>query len=267
MQAHVGCIATPTSQWPSTETSPNQFLLSITGLGRFRVRHGREVTVEPADGVDEETIRPYFLGTCLGVVLHQRGVLALHASGVRTSHGAILALGHSGAGKSTLISALVRSGCQLIADDVCAVVPDEHGWPQVLPGLRHLKLSREAIEQMGVNRENVRRLRHPLEKLSVSVSESAVRAPTPLRAMYLLEPSAGTEPRFETLTGPERVWTLSALTYRSWYLDGLGRRADNFKQVSMAARAPLTRVERPTDLRRIDQLASAVLRHAETLGE
>ena len=190
-------------------------------------------------------------------------MLALHASGVRTQHGAVLALGDSGAGKSTLIAALVGRGCQLIADDVCAVVPDEHGWPQILPGQQRLKLTTDAVSEIGVEGD-IRALPHPRGKVSVSLSGSPVNEKTPLRAVYLLEPSEGNELRFETLYGAERVWALTAHTYRPWYLDGLGRRADNFRQVIMASQAPVTRIERPTNLRGLDDLAGAVLRHVES---
>lgn len=264
VRADVGPIARPTAGRSDYAASPDEFFLGMPGLGHFLVRSGREVTIEPAAGVDEHTIRPFFLGTCLGVVLHQRGVLALHASGARTPHGAVLVLGDSGAGKSTLIGALVRSGCQLIADDVCAVVPDAEGWPHVLPGLRRLKLSNEAAAQVGVSCTEGRPISDARGKLSFEFRESTVREPTPLRAMFLLEPSNGSEARFEPLHGAECVWALTAQTYRPWYLDGLGRRADNFRQVLMTARVPLTRLQRPSNLERLDDLAAAVLRHAAT---
>lgn len=264
VSARVGPFVAPSNQ-ADYAASADEFFLSMTGFARFLVRRGREVTIEPAAGVDDEAIRPFFLGTCLGVVLHQRGMLALHASAARTPRGAVLALGDSGAGKSTLVAALVRRGCQLIADDVCAVVPDGDGWPNVLPGVRRLKLSQDAAAQVGLHRDD-RPLVHARGKVSVPVSEPAAPQRTPLRAVYLLERFEGGEPRFEPLEGAERIWALTAHTYRPWYLDGLGRRADNFRQVLMAARVPVTRIKRPSNLARLDALAGAVLRHLETNG-
>ena len=62
------------------------------------------------------------LGTALGVLLHQRGLFALHASGVATPSGAWLFTGHSGAGKSTLVAWLHRRfGWPILSDDVTVV--------------------------------------------------------------------------------------------------------------------------------------------------
>ena len=52
------------------------------GVGTALVRGGRDVIVEPDPGIDERDLSPYLNGSILAVLLHQRGLLVLHASAV-----------------------------------------------------------------------------------------------------------------------------------------------------------------------------------------
>ena len=70
---------------------------------------------------DEDVIRLYILGTCMGAILMQRKILPLHGSAIEIDGKAYAIVGDSGAGKSTLASAFLKQGYQLVSDDVIAV--------------------------------------------------------------------------------------------------------------------------------------------------
>jgi hypothetical protein len=229
-------------------------LLALVDVGRFLIEGGRHVTMEPLPGVGDYRLRPYLLGSCLAAILHQRGILPLHGSAVNTSRGAILFLGGRGAGKSTAAATLAQRGHGLIADDLCAIVPDSDGWPLVLPGLRRIKLWRDAVERLGMNGSDMSPLDDGRDKFSIAVPGPAPRSGTRVHAMYLLFPEDATERRITELRGFDRVAALMEQTYRPPFLDWLGRRADHFRQIVAASRAPLFLVPRPGDPRWLDDL-------------
>jgi hypothetical protein len=69
--------------------------LDVPEAGRFLIRAGGEILIDPDPAAGGHDIRVYLLGTCLGVLLHQRGFLVLHASGVAAKGGAVLFAGLS----------------------------------------------------------------------------------------------------------------------------------------------------------------------------
>jgi len=97
--------------------------LEYPHVATLAIRGGREISVAPRPETDAKAVRALLLGPALAVLLHQRGVLALHASSVRLPAGVVAFLGGSGWGKSTMAGALERLGHDLVADDITAVEP------------------------------------------------------------------------------------------------------------------------------------------------
>ena len=124
--------------------------------GRFHIRQGREILVDPAPGVDPAVLQVVLAGRMMAFLLRQRGWLSLHASAVRIDGQAILFLGTSGAGKSTIAAAFHKRGHNAITDDVGAVRVVRRGECVLCPAgprVRLLDDSRsvfEGIEPAGV---------------------------------------------------------------------------------------------------------------------
>ena len=73
--------------------------LTIEGIARYRISDGRRIIVQPALGVPEANVRLFLLGSAMGLLLHQRGLMPLHASAVEIEGRAVAFTGASGAGK------------------------------------------------------------------------------------------------------------------------------------------------------------------------
>src|SRR5690348_8122758 len=106
----------------------------------FRIRNGSEIQVEPFDGADDRAVRLLLLGPALAVLLHQRGLLVLHASAVSFGKSVAAFVGEKGEGKSTLAAALHARGHPLVADDLVAVELDDRSIARVRAGFPQLKL-------------------------------------------------------------------------------------------------------------------------------
>jgi hypothetical protein len=162
-------------------------LISFAESGRFLISGGNQIIVERAAGAEESAVRLGLLGPGLGALLHQRGVLVLHASAVEINGGAVAVLADKGDGKSTLAAAFVARGHRLVSDDI---VPVQFvGQRSVIthPGFPQLKLYPEAAEQLGDSASDLPRLVAGTEKRARRLQTAFSLEPLPLRALYVLE--------------------------------------------------------------------------------
>ena len=132
---------------PDDIISPQLRRRTITGLLRYECRDGVHAVIEPAPGADLANVADMIAGWILTILSYQRGILPLHAAGVRVGAGIVAIAGPSGIGKSTLAAALVAQRLQLVADDMVAV---RRGDPmQASGGARRLKLSPASLDGLG----------------------------------------------------------------------------------------------------------------------
>jgi len=104
-----------------------------------QILEGNKIIVNSQTGIEETFLRALVLGPAMGILLHQRGRLVLHASAVNINDGAVAFMGHNGAGKSTTTASFMASGHPLIADDILSLEFRE-GIPMVFPGFPRIKL-------------------------------------------------------------------------------------------------------------------------------
>src|SRR3954464_14861332 len=87
---------------PGYSATAGGTLLAVAKVGRYFIREGREIVIEPAEGASERNLRLFLLGSAFGALLHRRGPLPLHANAIDLGRRAVAFSGHSGAGKSTI---------------------------------------------------------------------------------------------------------------------------------------------------------------------
>ena len=237
------------------------FLLNVDGVGRYLVQNGAEVVIEPAVEASEHDIRVYLLGSCIGGLLHQRGMLVLHASAIANADGATLLCGHSGAGKSTLLGELLGRGHRMLVDDVCAISAEGAGRLMVEPAYPRTRLWADAARKLGRDVAGLPRTQPGMDKYELQVPEHFWDAPAALRRIYVLTSSERDDLRLEQLPAVERFATLLDHTYRREFLTGLALQPRHFELAAAAARAvPITRVARPAEPFRLSELADLIER-------
>lgn len=243
-------------------------LLTVPGVGRYRIAGGREIVVECAEGGSERNLRLYLLGSAFGALLHQRGLLPLHANAIEIGGRAFAFSGHSGAGKSTMASWFHDRGHRILTDDVCVVAMGPQGRPLAYPGLPRLRLWREAVEASGRSAEEYGRSFDGLDKYDVPTRIEEQRDPLELGGVYLLRKAEeGAEAgRIERITGARAVETLISNTYRGGYLKTIGRTGEHFQACLALVRAvPVFRVERLWGFDRLEAQARMLEAHALSL--
>lgn len=84
MEIRLGPAASDQSPRAGFEATPGCFELTVPEVARYEVRDGKSITILPIANADEDAVRLYFLGSLLGALLHQRGVLPLHGAAAST---------------------------------------------------------------------------------------------------------------------------------------------------------------------------------------
>ncbi len=241
-------------------------LLAVERVGRYLVRDGRSVTIEPRIAPITPDVLTFLVGSVLGILCHQRGLLPLHASAVRLGSGAVALAGRSGAGKSTLALALAQRGHALLADDVSVIEAGDFQRPMMWPTTAPLRLWRDSLEAQGIATAGLARARAGLEKFFLPSEAGADPVPPaalPLRAIYALTPAnPANPPGFSRMRGTRAMGTVADQIYRRRLGFRLGRQAALFAAASRVAdTVPVYRLVRPIDIAALDDLARAVEAH------
>jgi hypothetical protein len=243
------------------ESNADACLLRVAGVARYLIRRGREILIDPDPGAGDHDLRVYLLGTCLGVLLHQRGFLVLHASGVAVKGGAVLFAGRSGAGKSTLLGEMLRRGHRMMVDDVCAITFDTDGRPTVVPSYPRTRLWADAAALFSIDTSDLPRTRPTWDKFERQVWDQFWDLQEPLtHVFHLAAPHDDGEIALERLGSMDAFQTLVDQTYRGILLDGLDRRSQHFDLASRVAKdVQVIRARRPADRSRLGELAELII--------
>lgn len=237
----------------------SQFLFYVPDIAIFSIREGKQIIVSPIAGADEQSIRLYLLGTCMGAILIQRRILPLHGSAVVIHGKAYAFVGDSGAGKSTLAAAFIKRGYPLLSDDVIAVqFAENDNNPIVIPAYPQQKLWQQSIDQLGMEGK----LYHPLyeSKFAVPVSSQFCADPVPLAGVFELMKTEGEEVEIGRYQGLERLPILSYHTYRNFLIPQMGGAQWHFSTIArIGNHVNMYKLQRPSVGFTVHDLVSQVL--------
>lgn len=232
--------------------------------GTYCVRDGREIVVAPSPSEPSLPHVPV-TGVLLGVLLHQRGQLTLHASAVTQGEDAIAFVGPKGAGKSTTAAAFCAQGCDLISDDVVAISQVD-GVPYVRPGVLQLKLFPDSASAVGLKPDRLPRVHPRLSKRTCVLTGESLGRLRSLRAIYLLADDP-TGIRITTLTPAEAIPVLLGHSYAQRFLGSSSATPEHFRACSeLAAAGIVHRLARPRQLNRLASLVATAASHASAKG-
>jgi hypothetical protein len=255
------------SRFPDGQYNGKQVLLDFPGVGRFLIRNGNEIFVDPAPSSDEGEIRAYLLGTAFGILSHQRGIPPLHASAIDVRDGCVAFIGASGVGKSTLVAALAARAHQVIADDVCFLKLSDNGDVQAWPGVRRIRLWEDAMIALNYYGADAEREFRGFNKYLIPVnSPQNPTEPRRLRRVYQLYVAPDRiAPSVSRLHGAVVVETLLQNVYRLGLAERLGYKPAAFIVCSAAARdVPVFRLSRRRELDALQETVKVLEEHLLT---
>ena len=234
-----------------------------TPIGQFLVSDGRTIEYEPAGSIPAAHMGAYFMGHCMGGILHQRGLYPIHCSCVADDKRAVIICGDSGAGKSTLAAEFLNNGWKLLTDDVAAI-DNIHTIPTVSPSFPSQKLWPHSMDAYGLEKDRVHAFYEREEglKYGVDVTDKFLNEPRPLSLIVWLVP-VDDRCSLTTLSGMEKIDLLMYNTYNSFMLP----KEDHSKlfrhRVALSTKVPMVRVHRQNGINTAKQLFDMITNYLE----
>lgn len=217
----------------------------MPGSARMRITDGNRIAFQRHNDWTEEGLRLLLMGPGAALILHQRGVLPLHGSGIVTDRGAVLIVGHSGAGKSTTLGAFMDRGYPELCDDLAAVTVDDDGVARVFPGTQVMKVWADSASSLGWQTDGLARVRPELEKFVVPISRQTVE-PVPLFAVYQLSTHNGSTVELEHRQKSAKFNAILDHTWQKMTVKRMGLHGEHFRRaVAVADRVRVVQVRRP----------------------
>ena len=166
--------------------SRDAFILHFKNIKLF-AGFGRDIIIEHPENevfIPDDAV-PFILSSCMGVLLHQRSRLMLHASSVMTKNGAVVFIGGSSSGKSTLAAVLKHKGYPVLADDICPVDLID-GRAVMYPSGENLQIWKDIINSLKIPAESLKKIRPSIEKHYYKVERNFTE-PVNISTIYLLK--------------------------------------------------------------------------------
>lgn len=226
------------------EAAFNDFLIKFEGIGRFRVQNGNRITIQAEKEALVSDIRLVLLGSGMGSLLHQRGVLAIHGSAITDGRHTAIISGPSGSGKSTLAAGLFELGYSVIADDISVIYGNGKAQFNIAAGMPHLKLWKDVLTHLNLS-GNLTKVRPQLEKYRKPIPLPQEESPY-LSKVIMLNPSNERNFSYAEVLGREKFHLLRSNTYRLRFIDKMDQTEVHFRNLSHLVNSiQMVQVNRP----------------------
>ena len=258
-----------TASGPTWAIAEARFLLRLPGVARFLLTGGEAIAYQLEADSDADDLTAFLTGSVFGILLHQRGLAVLHASGVKVNGRAVLFLGPSGAGKSTLATALVKQGYPLVTDDFCVVDADAGGPPLVHPDARLTKLWAQAIHRLDLADRQGPPVRRRLLKFHVDPPLASVcAAPLPCGPVYALREAHPCPRGIERPNIVDAALLLRQNAYRARLINQMGQGELYFRLAAAVGNAGgVFQLTRELDFDALPDVIADLERHWATIGQ
>lgn len=209
------------SKGSKIKLTKNKIWFHIDNVATYCITNGNKVEVEVCKNADMQLMKVYVICSCLGFIMLQREMVAIHGGVIEMDDKAVIFTGDRGAGKSTLTTALRERGYKFISDDVAGIKIDKV--PYVMPGFPYQKLCESAMDKFGYDKEKCTSFMSDKEvKYIVPAKEEFVGEKRELIAVVKLTVGDVEEATIKELTGSEKLNNIIENIYRGEYIKYLG---------------------------------------------
>lgn len=252
-------LSSPVHTGGDWQIAGDSFLLCVPGVARFLLKSGKEVLVDLYPRVPPDDAGVYLTGTVLGILLHQRARVVLHASAVRVRDRAVLFCGPSGSGKSTLAAALSQRGYPVLNDDLC-VVGFDPGSPVIWSDGRQLKLWSSSVDWLKLEATRGAPVYSRDDKYYLNCAEPAPAESLPLGALYELQTSDSAS--IAPMAPLDALLAVRRNSFRPALIGLMHQQQQYFENgARIAAQAGVFSLRRPFELERLSTVLDRLEEH------
>lgn len=213
----------------------DNFAFRIKGLGAFLINSGSEITIQNDTQMTDDRNELYILGTCMGVLLLQRGLIPMHGSALSMHNKQVIFTGDSGAGKSTITASLINLGYSFLADDISALQVEENGDAWIMPAFPKQKLCADTATMIFGGVDGLEPIPGIRDKYHVPSSDQFIAESRKLCALFELSTHTGSEVEIKEVEGTEKLAIIIRNTYRFLFIEVKGLEVQHFQQCSKIA--------------------------------
>jgi hypothetical protein len=260
------CIPGPLLDAPVAAFTPEEYLLFLPGVAKYRVQQGKTIDVEPLDAEDIASLRLFLLSMVIPAALKQQGRILIHTSAVLVNGKLHFFIGQSKAGKSSIAAALKQRGYRVFSDDVCVLhLPDPQGEVLAFASYPMMKLWEETVDLLGDTQyRKEHRIRPHLGKFGQFFHGEFDTEAYPVSQVFVLHPheeEAGDVYSHRVLGGLEAFEKISRHTYRGHFVQSDEQKKVHLDLMSRLVRqARIIEVHRQKNKSTIDGLADYMVR-------
>lgn len=245
----------------------NGHVYYIRDIGGIRVEDGDILIADPLEGAQERGFRFLVSGIGLGLLLHQRGLMTLHASAVALQDQVVGFVGPKGMGKSTTAAAFHAHGHPVVTDDLLVLdIADDQ--ITVRPGFPHLKLYPESIKgSLKEDPDRIPKIDPQGSKRSYNTQAESLSSSLPLRCLYVLDYESDQDehspPYSRAMRGDQACVELIRHSYIPRLLPEEALSQQHLERSAQVARTvPVRRLYREESLDHLSELVSYIEQQA-----
>jgi hypothetical protein len=222
------------------------FVCDIRNVAKFKITGGSLIQIDPYEQADMELVTVYLLGTCMGVLLVQREMVAIHGSTIVIDKQAIIITGKCGAGKSTLSTALRLQGYPILSDDISPVIMLESGHIMSTPAFPTQRICHDTAVKLGIDTKSLEKACSEDLKYKIDISDQFINHPIELIGIIQVIPGDVEDVVLTELTGFDKVDLIKSNIYcKEFYLQ-VDYQPSYFKKiVSLAKKIHTYQLMRP----------------------
>jgi hypothetical protein len=235
-------------------------LVNVAAVARFWLSDPGRIVIQTFPGAELFEVETFLIGTVAGLVLHQRGLLPLHASCVVLEGRGLVISGVSATGKSAIAASLVRRGALLLGDDLCVLHASSNGLT-VVAGSMQARLWPDVLARFEIPPEQRLPTRIEHGKHAVMQPAADTRA-WPLHLLVRIRLNdAVAEPVLERVHGLDSLLPPDSLVYQRRIGQLWGNAATEFSGLLALARyAPRFSLKRTKALDHLEQCTDLILK-------
>ena len=216
----------------------------VPSIATYCMIQGHRILIDKELDATLLDVKQFLLGSCLGMIMLQRDMIAIHGGTIAMNGKGLLITGNRGAGKSTLTSALRLKGYPLVADDVSAMKS-----LMVQPAYPQQKVCEDMMNYLGYHSTNYKHINLDQKtKYLIPTRDQFSYNPVPLQGVIeLVSDEMIDHIEVEELKGSEKLMTIYNNIYRIEMKRCAGINPTFFKQcVQLTSEIPVYRMKRAT---------------------
>ncbi len=208
-----------------------EFVCDIRHVAKFKITGGSLIQIEPYEQADMELVTVYLMGTCMGVLLEQKEMVAIHGSTIVIDKQAIIITGRCGAGKSTLSTALRLRGCNILSDDISPIVMHESGQIMSAPAFPKQRICHDTAVKLGIDTKNLEKACSEDLKYNIDISDQFINHPIELFGIIQVIPSDVEDVVLTELTSFDKIELIKSNIFCKEFYSQVDFRPVYFKKI------------------------------------